>query len=73
MEPIVYGLKENYSHCMSLQRVNFHAKSAWHEMLFPIGTPEFVLLDSSKEILYRWFGVTEESEFTAVLNPLCGS
>jgi hypothetical protein len=58
---------------MSMQRVNFHAKSTWHELLSPIGTPEFVLLDSSEEIIYRWFGVTEAEEFAAVLDPLCSS
>jgi hypothetical protein len=58
---------------MSMKRVNFHAKSAWRELLSPIGTPEFVLLDSSEEIIYRWFGVTEAEEFAAVLDPLCGS
>ena len=72
MEPIVHGLKEKYSSCMSMNRVNFHARSEWREMLSPIGTPEFVLLSSSKEIIYRWFGYTEEEEFAAVLDPLCG-
>ena len=73
MEPIVYGLKDKYSSCMDMHRVNFHAKSAWQELLFPIGTPEFVLLNSSEEIIYRWFGITEEKEFTVVIDPLCGS
>jgi hypothetical protein len=73
MEPIVHGLKDKYSSCMNLQRVNFHAHSTWHELLTPIGSPEFVLLDSSKEVIQRWFGVTEEEEFTAVLDPLCSS
>jgi hypothetical protein len=73
MEPIVHGLEDQYSSCMSMKRVNFHAKSAWRELLSPIGTPEFVLLDSSEEIIYRWFGVTEAEEFAAVLDPLCGS
>lgn len=73
MEPIVYGLRDKYSSCMSMQRVNFHARSAWHEMLSPISTPEFVLLDASEEIIYRWFGITEEEEFATVIDPLCGS
>jgi len=73
MEPIVHGLEDKYSNCMSMQRVNFHSKSVWREALSPIGTPEFVLLDSSEEIIYRWFGVTEAEEFSAVLDPLCGS
>ena len=72
MEPIVHGLKEKYSSCMSMERVNFHTESAWRELLSPIGTPEFVLLDSAKQILYRWFGYTEETEFAAVLDPRCG-
>lgn len=71
MEPIVYGLRDKYSSCMRMQRVNFHAKSEWHELLSPIGTPEFVLLKSSEEIIYRWFGITEEAEFSAVIDPLC--
>lgn len=73
MEPIVYGLKDKYSSCMIMQRVYFHAESDWKELLSPIGTPEFVLLRASKEIIYRWFGITEEQEFASVLDPLCGS
>jgi hypothetical protein len=72
MEPIVHGLKQKYSSCMDMNRVNFHANSEWEELLSPIGTPEFVLLNSSKKILYRWFGYTETGEFAAVLDPLCG-
>lgn len=73
MEPIVHGLEDKYSSCMSMKRVNFHAASTWRELLSPIGTPEFVLLNSAEEIIYRWFGVTETEEFAAVLDPLCGS
>ncbi len=73
MEPIVHGLEDKYGSCMSMQRVNFHAKSTWRELLSPIGTPEFVLLDSSEEIIHRWFGVTDEEEFAVILDPLCGS
>jgi len=72
MTPIVYGLKEKYSSCLNMERVNFHAHSEWRELLSPIGTPEFVLLKVSKEVLYRWFGFTQEEEFAAVLDPLCG-
>ena len=72
MEPIVHGLKEKYSSCISMNRVNFHANSEWRELLSPIATPEFVLLDASKQILYRWFGYTDAEEFAAVLDPLCG-
>jgi hypothetical protein len=71
MESIVYGLKANYSHCMSMERVNFHAASEWRELLSPLGTPEFVLLDSAGSVIQRWFGVTEAEEFAAVLDPRC--
>ena len=72
MEPIVNGLKTKYSSCMSMKRVNFHEKrTAWHELILPAGSPEFALLDADKQIIYRWFGFTEEEEFTAVLDPLC--
>ena len=56
---------------MKLERVNYHEWTAWHELLFPIGSPEFALLDSSKQALYRWFGVVPAEEFSAVLDPLC--
>jgi len=71
MEPIVNGLTKKYAACMTFEHVNYHKWSEWHDLLFPIGSPEFALLDSSRQILYRWFGVVEEEEFTAVLNPLC--
>ncbi|HEX9840837.1 MAG TPA: hypothetical protein VGA72_15920 [Anaerolineales bacterium] len=58
---------------MSVKRVNFHARSDWHELLTPLASPEFALLDSSKQLIQRWFGVTEKEEFAAVLDPLCGS
>jgi len=73
MEPIVHGLEKKYSSCMSVKRVNFHARSDWHELLTPLASPEFALLDSSKQLIQRWFGVTEKEEFAAVLDPLCGS
>jgi hypothetical protein len=71
MVPIVYGLEDKYSSCMDMERVNFHGRTKWRELLSPIGTPEFVLLKSSKEIVYRWFGFTEAEEFATVLDPLC--
>lgn len=71
MKPIVHGLKEKYSDCMSLQRVHIHAKTAWHKLLSPVGAPEFVLLRSSEEIIHRWSGYTEAKKFAAVLDPLC--
>ena len=57
---------------MTLERVNFHKWTSWHELIYPQASPEFALLDSSKEIIYRWFGVTEEEDFAALLDPLCG-
>ena len=73
MEPIVHGLKRKYASCMTVERVNFHQWTEWHELIYPLATPEFALLDSSKQVLHRWFGFTEEDEFAALLDPLCGS
>ena len=72
MEPIVHGITKKYLGCMKVERVNYHAQSEWHELIFPIGSPEFTLLNGSGEILYRWFGVVEAEEFSEVLDPLCG-
>jgi hypothetical protein len=72
MQPIVDGLRSSYESCLQVERVNFHARSDWHELLFPIGSPEFVLLDSDHAEIHRWFGVTEAQEFTEVLDSLCG-
>ena len=71
MDPIVNGIKKKYNQCMKLERVNFHASTPWHELLAPIGSPEFALLDASKKVLYRWFGAIPTEEFSAVLDPLC--
>jgi hypothetical protein len=71
MNPIVNGLKKKYKHCMKLERVNYHEWTTWHELLFPIGSPEFALLDSAQQVLYRWFGVIPVEEFSEVLDPLC--
>ena len=71
MIPIVNGLKKKYAACLQLERVNFHERTPWHELIYPLASPEFALLDSSKQILHRWFGVVEEEEFAAVLDPLC--
>lgn len=71
MVPIVHGLKKNYASCMTVERVNFHGWTEWHELLSPIGSPEFNLLTSSKEVVHRWFGVTPADEFAAVIDPLC--
>jgi len=71
MDPIVHGVVKEYLGCLTLVRVNFHAHTPWHDKLFPLATPEFALLDSSGQILYRWFGYTEAELFEEVLNPLC--
>lgn len=56
---------------MKLERVNYHEWTAWHDLLFPTGSPEFALLDHSKNVLYRWIGVIPAEEFSAILDPLC--
>jgi len=71
MEPIVDRLTKDYRNCLTLERVNYHAPSARHEQIGPVGSPEFALLDASGEILYRWFGVVDRSEFDEVIQPLC--
>ena len=71
MDPIVDGIQKKYRGCIKLERVNYHKESPWHELLFPVGTPEFALLDSSKEVIYRWFGLTDAEEFEEILDPLC--
>jgi hypothetical protein len=71
MEPIVNRLTKDYRNCLTLERVNFHTRTARSVQIAPIGSPEFALLDSSGKILYRWFGVAERSEFDEVLQPLC--
>ena len=71
MDPIVNGIQKKYRGCIKLERVNYHKESPWHELLFPVGSPEFALLSSAKEVIYRWFGVTTPEEFAEILNPLC--
>jgi len=71
MDPIVDGIQKKYRGCIKLERVNYHKESPWHELLFPVGTPEFALLDSSKDVIYRWFGLTDAEEFAEILDPLC--
>jgi hypothetical protein len=73
MDPIVHGVMKRYLGCLSLVRVNFHSHTPWHEKIFPLATPEFALLDSSDQILYRWFGYTEPESFDSILKPLCQS
>ena len=73
MEPIVDGITKRYKGCIKLERVNYHAQTSWHELLFPVGSPEFALLDSAKNTIYRWSGYTEADEFTEIIDPLCSS
>jgi len=73
MDPIVHGLRKKYASCFKFEHVNYHEATAWRDLLAPIGSPEFALLDASKQVLHRWFGVTPEEEFSAVLDPLCFS
>ncbi len=71
MRPIVNGLKQRYAGCLSVVEVNFHATSALRDALHPIGTPEFVLLDSAGNEVARWIGVIGAEEFDAAVGPLC--
>ena len=71
MDPIVHGLRKNYASCMRVERVNFHEWTEWHELILPLATPEFALLDASKEVLYRWLGTVETEDFASILDPLC--
>lgn len=65
-------LMKQYRGCLTWERVNYHKESSWHRLVGPIGSPEFVLLDAADAIVYRWFGVTEASEFEEIIKPLCG-
>lgn len=71
MVPIVNGLEKKYTSCMQFEQVNFHDRTPWHDLLSPMGSPEFVLLTASQDVIHRWFGFTAEDEFSAVLDPLC--
>jgi hypothetical protein len=71
MRPIVDGLKKQYRSCMKVEIAHFHTQSHWSDLIGPIGTPEFALLDSSENILYRWVGFTEKDEFTPILDSFC--
>ncbi len=72
MQPIVNGIKKEFKACLRLERVNLRSETQWHVLLSPIGTPEFALLDSSDQIIYRWIGFTEKEQFVEVMKPLCG-
>jgi hypothetical protein len=71
MQPIVNGIKKEFKACAQFEKANFHTESKWSILISPIGTPEFTLLDSSMNILYRWVGFTEKNEFVEVMKPLC--
>jgi len=71
MQPIVNGLEKEYGSCIRLQSVNYHAATRWHELIEPIGSPEFAVMDSNEKILHRWVGFTERVAFESVLEPLC--
>lgn len=64
-------LLKDYRSCLQFEHINFHGQGKWQELVGPIGSPEFALLDASEKVLYRWFGVTERDEFDQVLKPLC--
>lgn len=71
MEPTVRGLTQRYRSCLTLERVNFHAVTAWSEKINPLGSPEFALVDATGTLLYRWSGVTPPESFDEILQPLC--
>ncbi len=71
MQPIVDGIRKKFNGCLKVERVNYHEWTQWHELIFPVGSPELTLLDASNTILYRWFGFTETDEIEQVLLPLC--
>ncbi len=71
MDPVVHGIKEKYNQCLQMEQANFHQHTKWHDLIYPLAAPEFALLDSSMKVLHRWFGVTEEEEFSTVIDPLC--
>jgi len=71
MDPIVNGIRKKYEGCMRVEHTNFHQWSDWHELIYPVGSPEFALLDSSLNLIHRWFGVVDYEEFEETLDPLC--
>jgi hypothetical protein len=60
--PGVNGILKEYKSCLQLGCINFHSKTKWHEMLYSLGMPVF-LMDASEKVLYRWIGFNEEEEF----------
>jgi hypothetical protein len=73
MHPIVNGIESQYSSCLVVERVSFHTDSYFENLIGPLGTPEFALLDLNDSILHRWAGFTEPEEFAEVLDPICKS
>jgi hypothetical protein len=71
MEPVVNRLLKDYRSCLQFEHVNYHSQSKWQGLVFPVGSPEFALVEASGKVRYRWFGVTEREEFDQVLKPLC--
>jgi hypothetical protein len=72
MEPVVNRLVKKYRACLEYERVNFHDPAGpWHKLIGPLASPEFALVDSSKKVLYRWFGATDIEQFEEVLAPIC--
>ena len=71
MRSIVDGIKKEFKACVQVERVNFHSVTKWHELLSPMGTPDFALLDSTGNVIYRWIGFTEKEEFVDVIRPRC--
>ncbi|MBI3161277.1 MAG: hypothetical protein HYZ23_02145 [Chloroflexi bacterium] len=72
MLPIVNGIKKEFQACLQVERVHISADTQWHDLIDPIGTPEFALVDSPGNVIYRWVGFTEREEFADVIHPLCG-
>lgn len=72
MQPIVHGIQKQFRSCLKVERVYFLSDTLWHNLIGPLGTPEFALVDRDRNVLRRWIGLTERSEFEAVIAPLCG-
>jgi hypothetical protein len=37
MDPIVHGMKQKYESCITVERVNYHARTEWYELVLPVG------------------------------------
>jgi hypothetical protein len=69
VRPIVDGVLKEYKSYRLLARVDFHSKTKWHEMLSLFGVLDFVLMDASEKMLYRWIGFTEKEGFVYIIDP----